>query len=67
MLYVVKVIIGPVINRDALSWESIPRLEIKREERTNGCTLMVAEIVMSDLSVIIRQTVRISTRLGEQK
>src|SRR5260370_13486997 len=50
---VVEVVIRPVVDRDALSWQAIPVVQVPREKRSHARGLVVAEVVLPHLAMVI--------------
>ena len=61
----IKIVIGPFIDRNALSREAIPIVQISIEECGDRRALMVSHIVFSHLPRIIGKTVRERSRRRE--
>jgi hypothetical protein len=64
---VIEVVVGPVVDRDALRRQAVPRLDVEREERGDRRTLVMTDEVAPHLSVIVRQPLRIGWRFREQE
>ena len=64
---VVEVVVGPIINRDALRRQAVPRVEVVRKERSHTRARVVTEVVPAHLSVIVRQPGGIGAGFRQQQ
>jgi hypothetical protein len=62
---VIEIIIRPFIDHDALCDGSVPDVDIEGKQR-GQCALPVSEMMLPDLTVIIRQAVGKRLGFGEQ-
>ena len=63
----VEVVVGPVVHRDTLRGQPVPLMEVEGEERADRRALVVAHVVPTDLTVVVREPVRVGARGGEQQ
>ena len=64
---VVEVVVGPVVDGDALRRQAVPVVQVAREQRGDAGALVVAEVVPADLAVVVRQAVGIGLRFRQQQ
>ena len=46
----IEVVVGPLVDRDALRRQPVPAIELVREQREHGAGLVVAHVVAADLA-----------------
>ena len=63
----IKVIVRPIVDGNALGRQPVPRVEIEREKRRDRRPLVMAQIVSSDLRVIVREPDWKRARLRHQQ
>ena len=63
----VEIVVGPVVDRDTLRRQPVPRADVEREQRRDRRALVMAEVVLSHLAVVVRETVGKRRRLREQQ
>ncbi len=51
----VEVVVGPIVHRDTLCRQPVPRLQIEWKQCRDWRPLVVAEIMPADLPVLVRQ------------
>ena len=64
---VIEVVVGPVVDRDALRRQPVPVVEVEREQRGDGRAGVVAEVVPADLAVLFDEPVGKRLRLRQQQ
>ena len=63
----VEVVVGPVVDRDALRRQPVPVVEVEREQRGERRAGVVAEVVPADLAAVVGEPVGERLRLREQQ
>ena len=63
----VEVVVGEVVDCDALRRKPVPSLEVEGEESADGSSLMVTHVVPTHLAGVVRESIRICVRLREQE
>ena len=67
MRAVIEIVVGEVVDGNALRRQSVPRVDVEGEQRRDAAALRVAQVMAADLPVIVRQPVRKRLRLRQQQ
>jgi hypothetical protein len=63
---VLEVVVGPVVDRDALRRQTVPVVEVEREQRRQRRRSVVGHVVLADLPGVVRQPVGEGLRLRQE-
>ncbi len=58
----VEIIVGPVVDRRALSRQAVPVVELEREQRSHRIAGVVGHVVPAHLAAIVGEPVREGAR-----
>ena len=53
---VIEVVVGPVVHRNALRGQPVPRVDVPGKQRRDAAARGMTEVVPADLPVVVRQT-----------
>jgi hypothetical protein len=59
---VIEVVVGEVVDGDALRRQPVPAIEFPRKQREHRTGLVMREVVAPDLAVIVSEAARILRR-----